>query len=118
MRPQLTADLALGAHPELFDRIGWDNLRQARVNLFAVLTEEAERDALAMLPSRLAAKGAGRPGPLPRPTSAFDVSEPNLINELVRWAAERRSFPLCDSDHLLLCAKEYIAIPCPPGIAE
>jgi hypothetical protein len=108
LRLRLTSELALKVHPDLLDRIGWDNLGQ-RVNLFAVLTTEARAEAVErLLPSRLAV----REGPTDiDPPSAFDVGEAELIDELARWAATERSFPLSRADHLLLCAREVCDFP-------
>jgi hypothetical protein len=114
LRVRPTGELALKVHPELLDRVGWDNLGR-RVNLFAVLTAEAEDEAVErLLPSRLFAQDA-RDTQGEAPPSAFDVGEANLIDELARWASTGRSFPLTQGDHLLLCVRELLDPPPQPG---
>jgi hypothetical protein len=109
VRVELTGELGLKVHPELLDRIGWENLGKP-VNIFGVLTEEAEWDAAKLFPSRL--QGLERPllrrGD--RLQSAFNENPAEVIEKLTRWVLKKNSFPLDESDRLLVGDMEWLSL--------
>jgi hypothetical protein len=104
-----TADLALCVHPDLLTGIGWGNLGEP-VRIFAVLTAEAQRDAVGLLtPDRLREEKRSRPGS--EQGSVFDIDQNNVPDRLVEAALDGSTFPLCEADKLILCDTDWLGVP-------
>ncbi|MGA4843805.1 hypothetical protein [Streptomyces sp. G45] len=107
LRVRLIGGPALKVPPELFDRVGWENLGRG-VRVFGLLTEGAAREAWAALSPAALVAGAPCAAPRTRPrTSLFDLERSTLVDDLTAAVYEGRAFPLAPEDHLLLCDERW-----------
>jgi hypothetical protein len=109
LRPVVTSDLAVTIHPELMDRIGWENLGKP-VRVFAILSEEAAKEAEdSLLPSRLSglqslAEDSAKVQ-LEKGNSIFYIDREHVISEISRRALTHSSHNLNIYDQLILCIR-------------
>jgi DNA-directed RNA polymerase subunit beta' len=103
LRVQLTNELALRVHPGLLDHIGWHHLGEP-VKLFGILASEAAQEAADLLTvSRLLSRETTFADDTTSQASVFHLAREEVEHEIAWAALNRRSFPLSNEDHLLLC---------------
>lgn len=110
LRPHLTKDLTLRVCPSLLDFWGWDLLGKS-VRLFAILSQESQREALEKLTPSQLRKHRLRSERFKwieqeKRKSPWYLPKDQLIRKFVRRALGQERFPLGIHDRLLLCMRD------------
>lgn len=105
-RVRLTAELGLHVHPDVLKRIGVEQLGGV-VRVFSVLTEEARKEAVKLLPSVLSNR-TRREVVSVDAGSLFDVSREQLIDTVAVAAWRTGTFPLVAQDVLAMARTEWL----------